>query len=264
MESKETLKYSLWLALLPGIGPHMQRKLLSHFESSEDVFLASRKDYLQIKGVGDALSLVLSSNKELKKAEHIIESCESLNIDILCIDDQRYWNRLRGIADIPIILYCKGKIINPIRTCGIVGPRKCNRDTRDLAIEKALQCSAKDCAIISGMATGVDSYAHTAAIKNNSYTIAVLGNGVDICYPKEHIELYEKISESGLLLSAYPPGTKAETYYFPERNKIIAALSDELYVIAPNRNSGSLITANYAKQYNKPVEILFPTNEQFL
>ena len=258
MISNELLKYYLWITLVPGIGPHMQRKLLAHFGNPKDIFSASKEDYLQIKGIGDTLAQTFLSNKQLEKAERIIKSCESQKIEILCIDDYRFWNRFKNIQDIPTILYCKGKILNPTKSCGIVGPRKSNRDARDLAIKTSLQCIKENYTIISGMAAGIDSYAHTAAIKNNSYTIAILGNGVDICYPKEHIELYEQIAKSGLLLSAYPPGTKPETYYFPERNKLIAALSDKLYVIAPNRNSGSLITAKYAKQYNKPVEILYP------
>jgi len=200
----------------------------------------------------------IHESKSLDTADEIIKNCKAQQINILSINNDAYFDRLRICSDIPVVLYCKGKLQNPAKTAGIVGPRKCDRDARSLAIEKSSELARNGSAIISGMAIGVDAYAHTAALKNDAYTIAVLGCGVDICYPKEHIDLYNKIAEQGLLLSAYMPGTKARAYNFPERNKIIAALSDKLYVIAPNKSSGSLITASCAENYQKKVYIMRP------
>ena len=106
------------------------------------------------------------------------------------------------------------------------------------------------------MAKGIDSYAHTAAIKSGGYTIAVLGNGPDICYPKEHERLYEEISVSGCILSEYPPGTETREYRFPKRNRLITALSDRLYVVDAGRNSGTQSTVEKGWEYGREVYIV--------
>ena len=129
-----------------------------------------------------------------------------------------------------VLIYCKGKlIINDYKeSAGIIGARRCSQEGKMEAIEKATKAAAEHKAVISGMAKGIDSYAHTAAIKAGAYTIAVLGNGADLCYPKEHQALNDSIASHGCIISEYPPGTKPREYMFPKRNRIIAALSDEL------------------------------------
>ena len=101
------------------------------------------------------------------------------------------------------------------------------------------------------MAKGIDSYAHTAALKSGGYTIAVLGNGPDICYPKEHQTLYEAIAQMGCVVSEYPPGVTPRSYMFPRRNRLIAALSDKLYIIGAGRNSGTNTTAAFCRKYQR-------------
>lgn len=103
------------------------------------------------------------------------------------------------------------------------------------------------------MAKGVDSYAHTVCINADGYTIAILGNGLDLCYPSEHVKLMQAIEEKGLLLSEYPPGTRPTRYSFPMRNRLISAWSDELVVVQAGKGSGALITADYTRKYNKKV-----------
>ena len=100
-----------------------------------------------------------------------------------------------------------------------------------------------------------DDYAHTAAIKTNGYTVAVLGSGVDICYPREHMDLYEAMIETGCIVSEYPPGTPPMRYSFPRRNRLIAALSDEICVIGAGRNSGTRTTIEACERYGKPFVI---------
>jgi DNA processing protein len=106
------------------------------------------------------------------------------------------------------------------------------------------------------MAKGIDSYAHTAALKTQGYTIAVLGNGVDIGYPMEHDRLYEEIARLGCVLSEYPPGTAPREYNFPRRNRIIAALSDTLYVVDAGRHSGTESTIENSRKYGREVVIV--------
>lgn len=109
----------------------------------------------------------------------------------------------------------------------------------------------------SGMAKGIDACASAVCINEGGYTIAIVGNGLDICYPSEHQLLMEKIRKKGALLSEYPPGTKPMKYNFPRRNRLISAWADEVIIIAPGKGSGSLITADYAKKYDRKIEILW-------
>ena len=174
---------------------------------------------------------------------------------MITYEDSEYPERFRNIKDIPVILYIKGKLkINDFNnSIGIVGARRCTAAGKKTAINTAGMAVDADIAVISGMAKGIDSYAHTAAIKSNGYTISVLGNGVDICYPKEHEKLYEEIAEHGCVLSEYPPGTVPREYTFPKRNRLIAGLSDKLYVIDAGRNSGALSTVDYSKEFGREV-----------
>ena len=103
------------------------------------------------------------------------------------------------------------------------------------------------------MAKGVDSYAHTVAINNDGYTVAIVGNGLDICYPSKHDKLMQKIQNKGLLLSEYPPGTIPARYRFPQRNCLISAWSDEIVVIGAGKGSGAFITADYGDKYEHKV-----------
>ena len=109
--------------------------------------------------------------------------------------------------------------------------------------------------IISGLAKGIDACAHTACINADGYTVAILGNGLDICYPSEHRILMDRIKEKGLLLSEYPTGTKPTKYAFPKRNRLISAWSDKVVVIAPGKGSGALITEGYARKYSRKIEL---------
>lgn len=103
------------------------------------------------------------------------------------------------------------------------------------------------------MAKGIDACAGTVCVNSGSYTVAIVGNGLDICYPAEHERLMERIRETGLLLSEYPPGTEPSNYTFPQRNRLIASWSDRLIVIAAGRGSGAMITANCADKYGRKV-----------
>ena len=196
------------------------------------------------------------ADKELwSQAESTLEMAHRKGIDVILRDTEEFPQRFRGISDMPIILYAKGelKINDYKKSVGIVGARRCTVEGKEKAIEVADISVNVGAAIISGMAKGIDSYAHTAALKSFGYTIAVLGNGADICYPKEHERLYEMIAEKGCILSEYPPETRPREYLFPKRNRLIAALSDKLYVLEAGRNSGTNTTVEKAEEYGRKV-----------
>lgn len=134
-----------------------------------------------------------------------------------------------------------------------MGARRCSREGKERAILIAREAVADNALVISGMAKGIDSYAHTSALMHGGSTIAVLGNGPDICYPIEHAALMERIIETGAIVAEYPPGTKPRSYRFPMRNRLIAAMSDTLYVVDTGRNSGTTSTIENALKYKRQV-----------
>ncbi len=170
-------------------------------------------------------------------------------------EDSRFPNRFLGIFDMPVLLYVMGQLnINSYHTSvGIVGARRCSQQGKENAISIAKEAVKKQGVVISGRAKGVDAYAHTAAIRNNGYTIAVLGCGADICYPAEHEKLYENIQMNGCILSEYPSGIKPDIYTFPLRNRLIAALSDIVYFVDTGRNSGTTTTKEYCRKYGRAI-----------
>ncbi|MCR5001202.1 MAG: DNA-protecting protein DprA [Lachnospiraceae bacterium] len=266
----------IWLSLLPGWGCVSVNKLLKQCGGIENCLDISAEELLirDVKGGKDSGSKCLIGKKRIDSfiryreenvssegifdnARMIMEQCEQKGINIITAEDEQYPLRFMGLGDMPVVFYVKGflNINNYSRSVGIVGARRCTPDGKLKSIDTAIREVSVDSVIISGMAKGVDSYAHTAALKKKGYTVAVLGNGVDICYPKEHMKLYEKLTRQGCILSEYPPGTPPREYMFPKRNRIIAALSDVLYVIDAGRNSGTVSTVENAKKYFRKVEM---------
>ena len=247
--------YWVWLNNLPGIGPHTQRLLLEQFNTPENIYSASQSE-LENCGLSKNRINTILENKNLSSADNILFDCKRKGISVMNVSLETFPDRLRLNDDMPVLIYYKGKMFNPEKTAGIVGPRKCTQETKEKVIAITKRCVLSGETIVSGMAIGVDGYAHTAAIKNLGRTIAVVANGLDICFPKAHDTLFEEIQQAGFVMSEYPPGTPALAYHFPRRNSIIAAMSDSLYVINPGRNSGSLITAQFAEKYSKPVKMI--------
>ena len=248
--------YWIWLSKVPQIGCHISRALLKKFHDPEHIYYAEYEQLLQIKGIGPKRAKLIYNTKCLSQAEKIMKNCHKHKIKIMTINDDIYPKKAKMFDDMPIILYYKGPpnsdLINK-KSAAIVGSRRCSRQARQTAIDLAVTLSDKGITIVSGMAKGIDSYAQTACLKNEGYTIAVLGNGLDICYPIEHEKLMDQIEKNGMLLSEYEPGIKPQKVYFPRRNRIIAALSDEIIVVEAKKGSGALITAQYGENYHRKV-----------
>lgn len=252
------VKYYIWLTQLPGLGPVSQRKLLEHFGSPINIYESDSCELEQVKGINKQQISSIKKYKNLDVAERLIDTCNRNRIDAVTLHDEFY--PVKAMQDIyaPIILYTKGQIrIDKMeKTVGIVGARRCTQEDKNIASDIVGRYVEDGYSIISGMAKGIDSYGHTACLNNDGYTVAVLGNGLDICYPKEHIFLMQKIEECGLLISEYPPGIEPQRYNFPRRNRIIAQWSDILIVIGAGKGSGSLITADYANKLGREVTMI--------
>ena len=175
-------------------------------------------------------------------------------------EDHRFPEFLKNINNPPESLYCIGDVglLNK-PAVAVVGARKCSEYGRQVALKIGEMLAFNDIVTVSGMADGIDAAAHLGTLKNGGKTIAVLGQGVDICYPKSNMQLYKRIIKEGLIISEYPPGTGPKPYFFPQRNRIISAISDAVTVVEASSGSGSLITAEIAAEQGKEI-IAVPGN----
>jgi len=185
-------------------------------------------------------------------------------IQKITIEDKNYPGQLKKIKNAPKVLYFRGKILQnktwegkPKELCfAVVGTRRCSFYGKQVALEIAGNLAEAGLTVVSGLAPGIDTFAHTAVAEQEKRTIAVLGTGLDekSIYPKENIELARKIIElGGCLISEYPPGTRGTRFTFPERNRIISGLSLGTLVVEAKEKSGALITANYAFSQKRKV-----------
>lgn len=267
MDDKK-LKY-MKLTQIPGFGLISQRRLLDLCGGIDECFYMSGEEIERLdkaaepgKRVGkDRIDIFIRGRDNADTLENtagIMDKCFFKGISVITSAEPEYPMRFTGFPDMPVVLYVLGNLkINCFeRSVGIVGARRCSQLGKQGAISIAQQETDKGAAIISGMAKGIDSYAHTATLLGHGYTIAVLGNGADICYPKEHEKLYSEIISTGCVISEVLPGTKPRSFLFPLRNRLIAALSDELYVIDAGRHSGTASTVEYATRYGRKVALM--------
>ena len=213
---------------------------------------------MQIKGFDEILAenIICKENRENVKRE--IDFMQKENIKILTIEDKAYPQILKTIYDYPVSIYIKGneKILN-MPAIGIVGCRESTSYGKKVAQYFAYHLSKRNISIISGLAKGIDSQSHIGAIKAKGITIGVIGNGLDMVYPKENQYLYDKIiEENGAIISEYPIGTKPEKMNFPARNRIISGMSKGILVIEAKKKSGTLITVDFALEQGRNVYVV--------
>lgn len=179
---------------------------------------------------------------------------ESNNIIIVKKGEEDYPESLLNIEDAPPVLYCLGDLSLLKKRCiAVVGSRKCSEYGKRVAMKIGKTAAENDVVIVSGMAKGIDSFAHIGALQNGGDTIAVLGCGVDVCYPASNRNIYDEIKENGLIVSEIEPGKEPMPYMFPRRNRIISGLSSAVVVTEAGTGSGSLITAELAATQGREV-----------
>ncbi|MDP2174243.1 MAG: DNA-processing protein DprA [Candidatus Cloacimonadaceae bacterium] len=193
--------------------------------------------------------------------EGILKLCKHYEIDILCITDGGYPSTLKEIFAPPLMLYYRGGLLQALKsiTLGVVGTRKPTSYGIQMCRKLLEPVCAKGVCIVSGLAMGIDSIAHSTAVKAKTPTIAVLASGVDNIYPPQNRELAAKIIANGALVSEYDPGTKAEKWNFPARNRIVSALSQACFIVEGPITSGALLTAKFALEQNRDL-IALPGN----
>lgn len=244
---------TFFLSLVPKVGAKRYYQLLSYFKTPEAAWNADKYDWI-VSGIGNAVSEHFEEFKKTFDPEEFLANLEKLQITVITHSDPEYSQLLSQIPDPPPVLYVKGDtaLLNPNTPIAIVGSRKTTQYGREITNLIAYDLAQNGCVIVSGLALGVDAIAHKAALKTG--TIAVLGCGVDCCNPRENQKLYDEILQNnGLILSEYAPGIQPNHGTFPARNRIIAGLSQAVVVTEAAEDSGSLITADYAEQFGRPV-----------
>jgi DNA processing protein len=242
------------ITLIPGIGNVLAKQLISYCGSAEKVFSTPRNKLLKIPGIGVKNADSINRAIQLEKAEIIVRQCERAGIRILYCTDKDYPERLKDLYDAPLILYSKGKgDLNPLKTIGIVGTRRATDYGKSIVDEiiRELKCHAP--VIISGLAYGIDYKAHVSALAHHLPTIGVIAGGYRHLYPSLHKRTAAEMEIRGSILSESPPDIMPEAHFFPERNRIIAGMSDVLVVVEAAMKGGALITAEYANNYNREV-----------
>lgn len=248
------MKYQYWLSNIPGVGSLTIQKLLAQAGSAEEIYFLKKEQLEKLQGLSDRQLQAICQRKENWDLEERYEQLMAQGITFLSLEMDNYPEVLRHIATPPYSLYVKGRLPDFSRKrVAIVGARRCSDYGRVFAgrIGKALAENGVD--VISGMARGIDSYGHEGALQGDGRTFAVLGCGVNLCYPKSGEKLFAKILEKGGILSEYPPDTQPLAQLFPARNRIISALSDAVVVVEAKARSGSLITADFALEQGKDV-----------
>ena len=257
MEELENKRYWIWLSLIKNLGSKRKLKLLELHKTPEEIYKLTKEKLININGIGEAIANDIIISKNEKILNYHIKYMKENNIKIININEREYPQALKKIYDPPISLYVKGNIkkLNN-KNIGIVGCRECTTYGKKSAEYFAYNLSKQNINIVSGLAKGIDSYAHLGSL-NNGNTIAVLGNGLDMIYPKENLELAnEIIKRGGTIISEYPCGTKPDKMKFPARNRIISGISSGIIVIEAKEKSGTLITVDFALEQGRDVFVV--------
>jgi len=250
----EEIIYLLALKDIKGIGDTIARRLLKRIGSPESVFKAGINTLLEVDGINISLAKSIKGYSDWNKIIREAKIIKNKGIKIVKYNDNNYPRNLKNIYNSPLFLYYIGHIdTQDDIALAVIGSRDCDDYGIRITEKLVKQLSEKGITVISGMARGIDTFAHKAALSSGGRTVAVLGNGVDICYPNENRELYTAITERGYVVSEYSVGTAPESVNFPKRNRLISGLSLGVIVIQARKNSGALITADYANEQNRDV-----------
>lgn len=251
--------YSLALPFLNGVKDFGLKRLISKFQTAENIFSAKKRDLVNTHGIGEftATKLINSMSSAISRAEEELVYLEANELGVTTYFDDDYPIRLKECDDAPIVLYYKGKTdFNPKKAVSVVGTRQASKYGLEFckSIISELAERYPDIVIISGLAYGIDIEAHQAALKNNLQTWAVLGHSLESVYPVKHKKIAaEMIDNQGALITDFPHKSKIDPANFIKRNRIVAGLCDALIIVESGVKGGAMVTANIANHYNKDV-----------
>lgn len=253
--NNDSKKYYNAFNLIDGLGALTFKKLLTYFGNLKDAWSADAGLFLKA-GLNNSLIEQIKIKRQKIDPDSEMEKLEKEGIDLITIEDKNYPKLLKEIYNPPACLYGRGKF-NPSDefSLGVIGARKLSFYGRQVAPSLTADLTRAGLTIVSGLAKGIDTLAHRAALSARGRTIAVLGSGLDkkSIYPRENQYLAEKISQEGIVLSEFPLGASAQASHFPQRNRIISGLSLGVLIIEASKKSGALITAKEALEQNREV-----------
>lgn len=243
--------YWIWLSMIPYVGPVLQKRLIQAFHTPKGVYEASEIELYTIERISQRAVEAMMARRSLQKAERVLRKAERNAIQLLTFDSPLYPESAKTCPQSPVVLYYKGALRPMREAVTVVGTRGCTDYGKKVTKELATRLASSDTPVISGLAKGIDGYAHTACLQGGGYTMAFVAGGVDLCYPKEHRPLYEEIIRNGAVVSQYPPHMKPEPKQFLQRNALMSAWSTHVVIIEAGEKSGALATADFAKKHSR-------------
>lgn len=253
MTAPDELKYWVAFSHIAGIGRVRYTLLEKHFGSLREAWQAGRAE-LQAAGLESKVAAHIVAERPGIDPDDEMERLSRHSIRAITWNDPDYPPRLKEIYDLPPVLYVRGQLTEADEwAVAVVGTRRPTAYGRQVAEELSADLARNRICIVSGLARGIDSIAHRAALDSGGRTLAVLACGLDIVYPAEHAKLALQIAEQGVLVSDYPPGTQPRGDYFPRRNRIMSGLSLGVLVVEGDMKSGAMITARLALEQDREV-----------
>ena len=252
MTDKE-IKYWLALKFVDEIGNVGFKNLVDAFGSPQAVLRATEEQLVKIPKVTERAARQIKKFHDWERVYRELEKAEKYSVAIITSKDERYPRSLLNIYDFPPILYVKGTLdVNDVNIA-VIGSRRASTYGTFLTERLSRELAGEGITIVSGMARGVDSAAHRGALLGSGRTIAVLGSGIDVVYPPENVELYNKIAQQGAIITEFPFEEEPKGFHFPARNRIISGLSLGIVVVEATEKSGSLITARLGLEQGKEI-----------
>ena len=254
LTTNDDVQYQIALSITPGVGPAVGKFLLEEYGSAQAVFKAPEKELEKLPGVTPRVIVPLKDNASLKRAEKELNFITKHGIEVFCIQDTHYPRRLKRSPFAPLVLFGKGLMdLNTEKMVSVVGTRRVTPYGREMTQSLVKDLAVHGVTIVSGLALGVDINAHRAALEAGLQTVAVLAHGLDRVYPPQHREEAKQMLKHGGLLTYFTSVTNPDKGNFPDRNRIIAGLSDATVVVESRLQGGSMITAELASSYNRDV-----------
>jgi DNA processing protein len=251
MDSREAL---IALNLIEGIGPVRVRSLLEHFGDAPKILSASRFELLRVRNIGEDIAANIVHWEKSVDLAGELKRIADFGCHVLIQSDEDYPPFLREIYDPPIVLYVKGKLTARDKNgVAVVGSRQTTHYGIETARKLSYQMAYIGVTVVSGGARGIDTAAHQGAMSAKGRTIAVLGTGINLVFPPENAELFERIAANGAVMTQFPFNRPADKQSFPIRNRIVAGMTLGTVVVEANLTSGALITANFATEYGRQV-----------
>lgn len=250
----EINKYEYWLGNIKGIGSKKILNLLEYAQTAYNIYHLSEHELKNVKLIGEKDRQNIMSSKNQWDLDKEKEKILKMGVSYVTVENAHYPERLRELSGMPYGIYYKGILPKDnVPIAAIVGARMCSQYGKKIAQITGEKLASMGVSIISGLAVGIDSAGHKGAVEACGITFGVLGCGVDICYPRDNIELYMQMQKNGGLISEQPLSAPPAARNFPARNRIISGLSDLVIIIEAKEKSGSLITADFALEQGKDV-----------